>query len=180
MLGYTIVLLTRGEGGEEEEVEKEFEAAVPVGRGGPWLSLAMVLLGTGVLVLGAKLLVTGAVGIARALGVSERVVGLTMVAFGTSLPELAASLVAAVRHHSDIVFGNLIGSNIFNILLILGGTALVQQVAAPWSELRVDLLVALVFAVLGPLLLFSSGRVSRWEGGLLFLAYAGYVALLFR
>ena len=165
---------------EEEKVAEEFETAVLTTRAGTWRGLAMVLGGTGLLVLGAKSLVTGAVGIAASLGVSERVVGLTVVAFGTSLPELAASLVAAVRHHSEIVFGNLIGSNIFNILMILGGTAAVRPVTAPWDDLRLDLLVMLGVAVLGPMMLFSGQRISRWEGGLLLLIYAGYVALLFR
>ena len=192
-------LVTRGEGGlllvamavylavlfrrsreEDEETTEEFETAALTVRAGLWRPLVMVLVGTGLLVLGAKLLVTGAVGIAQRLGVSERVVGLTMVAFGTSLPELAASLVAAVRHHTEIVFGNLIGSNIFNILLILGATAAVQPVAAPWAELRFDLLAMLAIAFLGPMLLFSGQRITRWEGGLLLLGYVGYVALLFR
>ncbi len=178
MAAYLLLLLTRSS--EERDVTQEFETAVLTTRAGLWRALVMVLVGTGLLVLGAKLLVTGAVGIAQSLGVSERVIGLTMVAFGTSLPELAASLVAAVRHHSEIVLGNLIGSNIFNILLILGGTALVQPIAAPWAELRIDLLVMLAIAVLGPMLLFSGQRISRWEGGLLLLCYGGYVALLFR
>ena len=84
---------------------------MPATRASLGRGLVMVLAGTGLLILGAKLLVIGAVGIAEKLGVSERVIGLTMVAFGTSLPELAASLVAAFRHHTEIVFGNLIGSN---------------------------------------------------------------------
>ena len=178
MVAYLCTLLIASR--ETREVTEEFETAVMTTRAGAWRGLVMVLGGTGLLVLGAKSLVAGAVGIAASLGISERVVGLTVVAFGTSLPELAASLVAAVRHHSEIVFGNLIGSNIFNILMILGGTAVVQPVAAPWADLRVDLLVMLTVAVLGPMLLFSGDRISRWEGGLLLLIYAGYVALLFR
>ncbi len=179
MVAYLYVLFSHSKR-EKRDVNKEFETAALTIRAGLWRPLAMVLVGTGLLVLGAKLLVAGAVGIASSLGVSERVVGLTMVAFGTSLPELAASLVAAVRHHSEIVFGNLIGSNIFNILMILGGTAVVQPVAAPWADLRFDLLVMLAIAFLGPMLLFSGQRITRWEGGLLLLCYCGYVALLFR
>ncbi len=178
LIVYVYVLLTRSR--EEPEVTEEFESALLSSRRGLWLSLAMVLAGTGLLILGAKLLVTGAVGVAHHLGVSERVVGLSMVAFGTSLPELATSLVAAMRHHTDIVFGNLIGSNIFNILLILGGTAVVQPLTAPWADLRVDLLVMLAIAVLAPILLVSGQRIGRWEGGLLLLGYISYVALLFR
>ena len=177
---YMLLLVFTSSQEDTEEVNQEYETAMVPTRRRIWRNLVMVLGGTLLLVLGAKLLVAGAVGIASNLGVSERVVGLTVVAFGTSLPELAASLVAAVRHHTEIVFGNLIGSNIFNILMILGGTAVVQPVAAPWAELRIDLLAMLAIAVLGPILLFSGQRISRWEGGLLLLFYAGYVALLFR
>jgi cation:H+ antiporter len=177
MAVYLYILLTRGR--QERAAAKELETAIPTSRAGIWRGLLMAVAGTGLLILGAKLLVAGAVGIAQSLGISERVVGLTMVAFGTSLPELAASVVAAVRHHTEIVFGNLIGSNIFNILLILGSTAAVEPLAAPWAVLRIDLLVMLAIAVLGPMLLFSNQRISRWEGGLLVLFYTGYVALLF-
>ncbi len=178
MIGYVGLLLTRGR--KERAIARDLERAVPTTRASALLSLVLILGGTGLLILGARLLVAGAVGIAEALGVSERVVGLTVVAFGTSLPELAASLVAAVRHHNEIVFGNLIGSNTFNILLILGTTAVVEPVAAPWAELRLDLMVMLGISVLGPLLLVSGDKLSRWEGGLLLVCYVGYVALLFR
>ena len=178
MAAYLFLLFVRSR--QQSAVLQEYEPAVLATRASVWKGLVMVLGGTGLLVLGARLLVTGAVGIAESLGVSQRVIGLTMVAFGTSLPELAASLVAAVRHHTEIVFGNLIGSNIFNILMILGATAVVRPVAAPWGELRVDLLAMLAVAALAPILLFSKQRISRWEGGLLLLFYGGYVALLFR
>ena len=179
MASYLLLLFTHSRK-EEREVAQEIETAMLTTRARAWKGLAMVLAGTGLLVLGARLLVAGAVGIAESLGVSERVIGLTMVAFGTSLPELAASLVAAVRHHTEIVFGNLIGSNIFNILMILGGTAVVRRVAAPWGDLRTDLLAMLAVAVLAPIFLFSNQRIGRWEGALLLLFYGGYVALLFR
>jgi cation:H+ antiporter len=178
VIGYVGVLLTRKQ--KSAEVAPELEATLAHSGGGLWSSLAMVLTGTGLLVLGAHLLVKGAVGAAQALGVSERVIGLSMVAFGTSLPELASSLVAAVRHHSDIVLGNLIGSNIFNILLILGATAAAHPVATPWAELRTDLLAMLAMAVLAPLLLISGQRISRWEGALLLFCYGLYISLLFR
>ena len=179
MASYLLLLFTHSRR-EEREVAQEIETAVLTTRAGAWKGLAMVIAGTGLLILGARLLVAGAVGIAESLGVSERVIGLTMVAFGTSLPELAASLVAAVRHHTEIVFGNLIGSNIFNILMILGGTAVVRRVAAPWGDLRTDLLAMLAVAVLAPIFLFSNQRIGRWEGALLLLFYGGYVAFVFR
>ena len=100
-------------------------------------SIFMGLLGIGLLVLGAHLLVTGSVNLARSLGISERVIGLTMVAFGTSLPELASSLVAVFRKESDLVLGNLIGSNIFNILFILGVTAAVRPISVAGAGVMV-------------------------------------------
>ncbi len=181
MASYIGYLISRPSGEVDvEEVADAARIATSSSRAGLWLAAGLVLAGIGLLVLGAHLLVTGAVGVARHLGVSERVIGLTMVAFGTSLPELASSLVAALRHHSEIVLGNLIGSNTFNILFILGGTAAVEPVAAPWGEVRADLLVMLGIGVLAPILLMSGARLSRWEGGLLLLTYGLYVVLLFR
>ncbi len=176
MAGYLGYLLRRGGGAAVSEYQQQADHF----RLGPAASVALVVAGIGLLVLGADLLVEGAVGVALSLGVSERVIGLTLVAFGTSLPELALSLVAALRHQADMVLGNLIGSNIFNVLFILGATATVHPVASSWSEMRGDLLVMLGISVLAPVLLVSGARLSRWEGALLLATYGFYVALLFR
>lgn len=164
---------------EPEVVTEEFEREYGDGKISVAWSVLLVLGGIGLLVLGANSLVQGAVGIARSLGVSERVIGLTIVAFGTSLPELAACVVAAMRREGDIVLGNLIGSNVFNILFILGVTSLVHPLSVDTQAVRLDLAVmlALTFVVWG--FLTTGKRLVRWEGVVLFVGYGVYVASLF-
>lgn len=138
---------------------------------------AISILGLLVLMLGGHLFVSGAVDIARSLGMSERLVGLTIVAVGTSLPELATSVLAAVRGHSDVVVGNVVGSNIFNILLCLGISAVVSPVYSDAAATR-DMFI-LLGACLGVSFLIRGDRViSRREGLLLLLAYLLYMASL--
>jgi cation:H+ antiporter len=137
------------------------------------------LVGIGLLVLGAHSLITGSVNLARAIGISERVIGLTMVAFGTSLPELASSVVAVLRKESNLVLGNLIGSNIFNILLILGVTAAVRPIAVADPGLLFDLSVMIGVSLLIALFMISGRRLTRLEGGVLVALYLGYVGFLF-
>jgi len=144
------------------------------------LQLLFVLGGLALLVGGGKLLVDGAVGLARAVGMSDRMVGLTVVAIGTSLPELAASLVAAFRGSGDLAVGNVLGSNIFNVLLILGGAAAIAPIQGQLGELRVDLAAMLLFTVGGTLMLLRQRRLTRLEGGLLVGGYGVFVALLVR
>ncbi len=144
-----------------------------------WLTVAGIVGGLVLLVLGAQVLVDGATSLALAFGVPERIIGLTLVAVGTSLPELASSLVAVLKRETDMVLGNIIGSNIFNILCILGITSLITPLALPFAALRLDLLIMVAFAVLTVIFLFTQRRLERWEGGVLVLAYGGYVAWLF-
>jgi cation:H+ antiporter len=119
--------------------------------------------------------VRGATGLAIAFGMSERLVGLTIVAVGTSLPELITSIVAARRGHSDIAVGNVVGSNIFNVLLCLGTCALVGEVGAPLRALTVDLVALGVLTVAGLWFMRSSRTLSRVEAAFLL---AGYLAFL--
>ena len=133
--------------------------------------------GLGLLVLGAQGLVEGAVVVATALGVSEATIGLTVVAIGTSLPELATSVVAASRGEGDIALGNVVGSNVFNVLGILGTTALVRPLVLGGVSF-VDLAVMMVAAVLLLPLLWTGFRLVRWEGALLLSLYVGYVGML--
>ena len=133
--------------------------------------------GLGLLVWGAAWLVDGATAMARALGVNELVIGLTIVAAGTSLPELATSVVAALRRHTDIAVGNIVGSNIFNLMAVLGASAAVAPggVEVPEKAIGFDLPVMVLVAVAcGPVFL-SGHRVGRWEGVLFVLVYAGYL-----
>jgi cation:H+ antiporter len=137
-------------------------------------SLLFAAAGLVLLGIGARLLVSGAVSLAADRGISEAVIGLTVVAIGTSLPELATSLLAAARRQGDIAVGNIVGSNIFNLLGILGTAALVR----PLDEIAmtaIDLGVLIALAVLLLPVARSGWRVSRAEGGLLFACYAGYM-----
>ncbi|NOY26548.1 MAG: calcium/sodium antiporter [Oligoflexia bacterium] len=144
-----------------------------------WMALISILLGTAALAGGAFLLVRGAVNIAADLQVPDRVIGLTLVALGTSLPELAASAVAAYRGHSSLALGNIIGSNIFNVLAILGATGLVKPLVIDPAQMQVDMLVAVGFSLLLLPFLSLFGRLSRLPGLIMVVLYVGYIVLLF-
>jgi cation:H+ antiporter len=154
--------------------EAERMRAVPL-----WRTLAYLVVGATLLAVGARLLVDAAVAVAMLLGVSELVIGLTVVGAGTGLPELATSLAAAVRRHSDIAIGNVVGSNIFNVLLILGTTAVVRPLEVERSVVVRDLPVMMAFFVLCFPIMLTRGRIGRGEGALLLGMYLGYVALLY-
>ena len=129
-------------------------------------------------VFGARLLVEGAVSLAEGLGVSETVIGLTVVAVGTSLPELVACVVAALRRHSDVAVGNVIGSNVYNALGILGVTAMVSPIRIPPEVIRLDIWVLLAATALLAVFLRTGGGLKRLEGAAFLLAYAAYVGFL--
>ncbi|MBL27019.1 MAG: sodium:calcium antiporter [Rhodospirillaceae bacterium] len=143
------------------------------------LSLVLVAVGFVALIGGSKMLVSGALDIARAAGISEAVIGLSLVAVGTSLPELATSCMAAVRKHTDVAVGNVLGSNIFNILSVLGLTAIVEPVPISSEILGLDLWIMLGVSVLVLPVLITGWRINRVEGGIFLLAYAGYIAILY-
>jgi cation:H+ antiporter len=124
------------------------------------------------LVLGGYCIVEGAVQVASSLGISQVVIGLTVVAVGTSLPELATAVVAAARSETDIAVGNVIGSNIFNVTAILGTTALLEPIRVPASILSRELPVVIAISLLLFPLLRSGWRIRRWEGAILLAAYA--------
>jgi cation:H+ antiporter len=136
----------------------------------------LIVGGLVVLVLGGEVFVGGAVGIAKTLGVSDRVIGLTVVALGTSLPELAASLVAALKGHSELAVGNVVGSNIFNLLLILGVTGMVVPIFGVIEEVEADLLVLGALTLLLAVALRSSRKLTRVEGVLMLGGYLGFTA----
>ncbi len=143
----------------------------------PVLVLLLVA-GLTVLVAGGHAFVLGAVGLATAWGMSERVVGLTIVAIGTSLPELAASLVAALRGESDLAVGNVVGSNVYNLLLILGGTASITAITGNLATLWTDFAFLAGLTLIAVWSLRRSRVVTRAEGGLYVASYASFVALL--
>ncbi|MEW9918535.1 calcium/sodium antiporter [Marimonas sp. MJW-29] len=139
-----------------------------------WVALALTLGGLALTIFAARLLVIGATDLARALEVSEAVIGLTIVAIGTSLPELVTSLIAARRGQSDLAFGNIIGSNIFNILGILGVTAIVAPLDIPARFAGVDIWVMMAAAFALMVFARTGWRIGRSEGGSLLCAFAGY------
>jgi cation:H+ antiporter len=148
----------------------------PLGLG--W-SVAGVVGGLGVLIVGSHFFVRGAVELAEHWGMSQVAIGLTIVAIGTSLPELATSLIAATKQQGDVAIGNIVGSNIFTLLGILGVAALIQPIDAPGLEW--PYLVAMVLLSLALLpLARSGGRISRWEGAGLLAVYIGYTLWLLR
>lgn len=137
---------------------------------------ATAVFGLGVLILGGRLFVGGAVSAAHALGMSERLVGLTIVAVGTSLPELVTSAIAAHRGHSDLAIGNVVGSNIFNVFLCLGAGALSGVVAAPLDALALDLVSLFVMTGLAALFIRTERTITRAEGALALAFYAAFLA----
>lgn len=164
---------------EATELKEEVQELTPDGpRPRIWICLALVAVGAGLLAGGAHATVTGAVELARLLGWSERVIGLTIVSAGTGLPEVVASLVSSVRGRSDIAIGNVIGSNLFNILGILGISGLVAPL-----PVQPDLIASDGWWMLGITLLlfpimYTGLRVNRWEGALLLGVYVTYLGLL--
>ena len=143
-----------------------------------WQSLGLVALGIALLVGGAQATVVGAVELGRFWGMSERVIGLTIVAVGTGLPEIVTSLVSSIRGRDDIAIGNVVGSNLFNILGVLGINGLVQPVAIPSEIIRTDNLWLVGLTSLLFVFLFTGRRIARWEGALLLGSYVLYLALL--
>jgi cation:H+ antiporter len=141
-------------------------------------SIVFTVGGLALLIVGAKLLVTGAIGVATALNVSEALIGLTVVAVGTSLPELVTSVMASLRGKSDLALGNIVGSNIYNIFGILGVTALIHPVAAPEEIVRFDNWVMLAATAALILFALTRNRIERWEGALLSVSYVAYIAYL--
>ncbi len=144
------------------------------------VNVALVAAGLVLLVLGSRWLVNGAVAFAQALGVSELVIGLTIVAAGTSLPEVATSILATIRGERDIAVGNVVGSNIFNVVAVLGLSGLVAPAGLPVSGALVTFDIPVMIAVaVACLPIFASGAtIARWEGALFLLFYVAYTAYL--
>jgi len=166
-LGYLFRMAREGEGEAEE---------VPADR--PlWKALAWTLVGLALIVLGSDVAVDAASSIARVLGLSERLIGLTIVALGTSLPELFTSVSAAKRGNADIAIGNIVGSNVFNVLFVVGTSALVTPIPFA-AAFRTDALIAVAAAVLLLVCCLHRSRVSRRSGLTLLASYATYFAVV--
>jgi cation:H+ antiporter len=166
--------------GPDDPLAEEFAAEIPKDMPTPWAVL-WLLVGLVILPVSSKFLVEGAIFIARSLEVSEAVIGLTIMAFGTSLPELAAALTSALREEDDLAIGNVIGSNMFNILGVLGIAAVVRPVDIDFLMLKQDFPVMFVFTVLLFFMaygLHGPGRISRRSGLLLLSMFLAYQVLV--
>lgn len=182
---YTIHVIYQSRQQSNSELQQEYAQEygnVRETKAVQWLiDIALIVAGLGLLVLGSRWLVASSISIARAIGVSELIIGLTIVAAGTSLPELATSVIASLRGEREIAIGNVVGSNIFNILAVLGLSAAVSPVGIEVSAaaIRFDIPVMIAVAVACLPIFFTGNVINRWEG-LLFLGYyAAYLAYLF-
>ncbi len=182
---FTILTLTvssRDDVDEEtaEQAKDAEEAGASYGgrgrpKGSPLIAVIMSCVGIALLVVGSGLFVHGARGIAGELGMSERMLGLTIIAIGTSLPELIASLVAATRGHSALAVGSVIGSNLLNVFLVLGICAYLHPIRVGERMHSVDVIGLVAITLLGVLFMRGSRRVSRLEGGILVVAYVAFI-----
>ena len=160
------------------QVHADMADAVQAPHGPLWASALMALAEIAGVVAGASLLVDAATTIARAAGLSETVIGLTLVAVGTSLPELVTGVTAALRRQGDVAFGNVVGSNIFNILGIIGVTAVVTPLEVPGQIAGLDIWVMLAATALLVVFATTGSRLSRREGAVFLVAYVAYLVLL--
>ena len=181
VIAYTVFLVVQSRRASKA-VQDEFETEIPTSTwDSHWaVQVALIAVGLVMLVVGADWLVDSAVAFARAFGVSDLVIGLTVVAVGTSMPEIATSIVAAMRGQRDIAVGNVVGSNVFNILAVLGAAGVASGVGLPVSEAarNFDLWVMLAVAFACLPIMITGREIARWEGGVFLAYYAAYTAWL--
>lgn len=161
-----------------EDAEEELERVLGLPSYPATITL-FILLGIIALPLGADLVVEGGIGLASSWGISETVIGLSLIALGTSLPELSTTVIAALHKNSDVAIGNVIGSNLFNILAILGFTALLTDIPVDASFLRFDLWVMLGAAVVLWLFVLMKAKIGRLSGVMFLAAYGAYMYMIF-
>jgi cation:H+ antiporter len=181
LLGYiAFTYIKESRSPDEAAAIHEAAAALPLSEKpmGLPLALAFAIGGIALTIFGAKLLVDGAIELAATAGISEAVIGLTVVAVGTSLPELVTAVVAALKKHGDVAFGNILGSNIYNTFGILGITAAVHPLDVPFEIIEFDIWVMLAATVMLLFFAVSGWRVSRREGAVLLGLYVIYLAIL--
>lgn len=172
---YTVVNVRLARRQASAHVRQEFDDSVPKPTGSPWTDTGLIVAGLATLVLGSRLFVTGAVDLARLFDISDAVIGLTIVAAGTSLPELASSLMAAWRKQPDIAIGNVVGSNIYNILAILGVCGMLASPVNGQGVSLTDTLIMIGFSAVLLVIAWSGFTLRRWEGALLLALYGGYL-----
>ena len=183
MVAYTVFAIRqsrRTSGPVEAEYDREFGQGVRRGGKEALVNVGLILVGLVFLVLGSRWLVNGAVSLAVVFGLSELIIGLTIIAAGTSLPEVATSVIASLRGERDIAVGNVVGSNIFNVLAVLGLSAVVAPngINVSPAALRFDLPFMVVVAVACLPIFFTGYRIARWEGALFLAYYVAYTLYL--
>lgn len=168
-LAYNIQLALRGDASEEITVKKKNKFS----------STLLIVAGLALLVAGGRMIVYSALSIAEDFGLSERIIALTIISAGTSLPELATSVMAALKKNTDIAIGNIVGSNIFNVFLVLGTTAVISPISISIGA-NIDLMLNVLISLLLFMFVFTGKgrRIERWEGIVLLLTYIGYVTYL--
>lgn len=175
IVGYTVLNIRLARGQISQDVQQEFGESVPPAAGSAWKDAGFIVAGLALLVLGSRLFVSGAVDLARWLKLSEAFIGLTIVAAGTSLPELASSLMAAWRKQPDIAIGNVVGSNIYNILAILGVSGVIAPPLNGQGVSLTDTLVMIGISLVLLVIAWTGFKLRRWEGALLLAIYGGYL-----
>jgi cation:H+ antiporter len=183
IIAYTAFLIIQSRKEKNKQVQEEYEkeySEKPKGSGGVLLNIVFIVAGLVLLVIGSRWLVDGAVAIAQVIGVDDVVIGLTIVAAGTSLPEVATSILASIRGERDIAVGNVVGSNIFNILAVLGLSGIVAPNGLPVSPSieYFDTIVMIAVAAACLPIFFTGWEIKRWEGAVFLLYYVAYTAYL--
>lgn len=173
-VGYTafLIIRTKKSNAPQTSQEDDGKKKKPL-----WLSIILAIIGLAGIIFGGDLVVDNAAELAKAAGMSETLVGLTIVAVGTSLPELVTSVVASIKKENDIAIGNVIGSNIFNVVFILGLSSSISNLTLGWSAL-VDLLVMLVSGIIILLISLFSEKMQRWQGAITLLLYVAYLTYI--
>lgn len=174
-VGYILFLIYRAKKDNKEKSEEEKEE--PITKGKLVLSVVLAILGLAAIIFGGDLVVDSASNIATKLGMSEALVGLTIVAVGTSLPELVTSVVASLKKENDIAIGNVIGSNIFNVVFILGLSSTISSLVVN-SAVLLDMIVMLVSGVIVLVFALCSKNINKWQGVIMFMLYVGYLTYI--
>jgi cation:H+ antiporter len=146
---------------------------------GVMISVVISVIGIILLVIGADFLIFGATNVARAFSLSEAVIGLSLVAVGTSLPELAATIAAAMKRHTDVIIGNIMGSTLFNILSIVGITAMISPLSVDQHIIKTDIPLALLVVSITAAVILAISRLTRLQGIVMLISYVGYIGWLF-
>lgn len=173
ILGYRFALKEKN----TSEIAYEFADGIPKTPYKIWQSVIFIIVGLGILFIGSKLFVDAAVEAAVKLDVSQAVIGLTIVALGTSLPELITSIVASIKNENDIAIGNAVGSNVFNILSILGVSSIIRPISQTGITV-IDLSIMMFFTILILPLCKTGFKLGRWEGAILLMGYVSYIIYL--